>query len=263
MSLLLRDQLIIGLAPDHLTVLRIGGRWRKKIRDRYEQALPPTDGNHWDEVIAALKILLEQPNWAACNLSIILSSHFVQYIVVPKGEGLTVKNQKDLAEHIFRDLFGELSREWDLRTSPSAMHATLACGVPISLLSALHDACEVRGFLRSVRPGLMPIFNGLRTKIKNGSGTLVLVEPGRIVWAVIKQGQWESVMSRAGEGSRLFDFLEEDDLLQGRRSGGPLWLCDFTGGFRLPVDSRWQLALLKPRHANFGGVPSLADWGYP
>jgi hypothetical protein len=263
-SLLLRDRLIVGLAPECLTALRIGGIWHPKILERYELALPTADPNHWDEVIAALEILLEQPKWAACNLTVILSSHFVQYLVVPKGEGLSAQKQNDLARLIFRNVFGELSHDWELRSSPSAKQATLASGVPMPLLAALHAACEGRGFLRSVQPGLMPIFNRLRTQIRHESGILALVESGRISLAMISNGQWASIISRAGEGSALRQFLEEDSLRQGHRPGGLLWLCDLTGEVLFSVvDSPWQVQPLKPLHLRPDSIPGLADWGVP
>jgi hypothetical protein len=262
-SLLFRDRLIIGLAPARLTALRISGRWRPKIHARYEQALRSGEQSHWDEVIAALEILLEQPDWGACQVSVVLSSHFVQYLVIPRGEGLSAQSQNDLAQLIFRNTFGELSHEWDLRTSPSAHQSTLASGVPMQFLMALHDACEGRAILRSIQPGLMPIYNALRPQIVDGSGTLAVVEPGRISLAVISNGQWESIVSRAGEGAALFPFLAEDRFLQGRHPGGLLWLCDLTGEVQIPANSPWQIQPLTPLHANPGKLPSFADWGRP
>lgn len=263
MSLLLRDRLIIGLAPTRLTALRITGRWRPKIHARYEQALLAGEQSHWDEVIAALEILLEQPDWGACQVNVVLSSHFVQYLVIPRGEGLSAESQNDLAQLIFRNIFGELSHEWELRTSPSAHQSTLASGVPMQFLTALHEACEGRAILRSIQPGLMPIYNALRPQIVNGSGTLAVVESGRISLALINSGQWESIVSRAGEASALFQFLAEARFLQGRHPGGPLWLCDLTGTVKIPADSPWQILPLKPVHADPDKLPSFADWGRP
>ena len=263
MSLLLRDRLIIGLAPECLTAMRIGGLWHPKILERYEQALPTADPKHWDEAIAALELLLEQPKWAACNLTIILSSHFVQYLVVPKGESFSAQKQNDLAQLIFRNVFGELSHEWELRTSPSTSQTTLCSGVPMPLLGALHAACEGRGFLSSIQPGLMPIFNSLRAQIKSENGILALVEPGRISLAAIHAGQWVSIVSRAGEVNVLPAFLEESQRLQEHRPGGLLWLCDLTGKVMFPADSPWQLQSLRPVHASPDSIPTLADWGCP
>ena len=261
MSLLFRDRLIVGLAPERLTALRFTGRWRQKIHAQHDQGLLSGKQNYWDEVIAALEILLEQPGWGASQVNVVLSSHFVHYLVIPKGEGLSVQRQNDLAQLIFRNIFGELSHEWELRTSPSARQSTLASGVPMQLLTALHDACEGRAYLRSIQPGLMPIYNALRPQIINGSGTLALVEPGRISLAVINNGQWESIVSRAGEGAALFQFLAEERFLQGRHPGGLLWLCDLTGAVQIPADSPWLMQPMMPVHANPGHVPSFADWG--
>jgi hypothetical protein len=192
-----------------------------------------------------------------------LSSHFVQYLVIPKGEGLSAQKQNDLAQLIFRNVFGELSHEWELRTSPSADQATLASGVPMPLLVALRDACEGRGFLRSIQPGLMPIFNRLRSQIGHESGILALVEPDRISLAIINRGQWQSIISRAGEGGALLPYLEEEQLVHGQRPGGLLWLCDLTGKVQFPIDSPWQVQPLNPVHASPDSIPSLADWGCP
>lgn len=262
MSLLLRDRLFVGLAPEQLSALRIGGSLRPKIQERHTQTLPSTTDSQWDAVIAALEILLEQPKWAGCNVTVVLSNHFVQYVVLPKSEGLSANEQTDLAQLIFRNTFGELSDEWELRISRSGTQSTLASGVPRTLLSALHAACEGRGILFSIQPGLMPIFNALQRQSECNDGALVVVERGRISSAVISNGQWATILGRSGQGNALFPFLEEECFLQGRQSGGVLWLSDLTGEVHFPPDSPWKTLPLKPSHANPDGVPSLADWGY-
>lgn len=263
MSLLLRDRVFIALAPERLAALRVAGRFRPRIEERHELPVPAANGAQWDTLMTALEDLLEQPGWAACDLTLILSSHYVFCAVIPGSHGLAAVEQSELAHLVFRNIYGELSDEWVFRVSPSRGMPTLASAVPRSTLKALHDACDGRGRLRSIQPGLMAVFNGVRPLIEKNTGTLALVEPGRTSLAVFENGLWQSVASRAGRSGGLAQLLDEESELHGRRPGGTLWLCDLTGEVRLPSASPWQLHRLKPRHGAGSASASLAEWGVP
>lgn len=263
MSLLSRDRLVIGLAPERLSALRVDGRLRPRIGDRYASALQAANGGQWDASIAALEILLDEPSWAARDLTLVLSSHYVHYALIPQGKGLAAAERDDLARLIFRNIFGELSSEWEIRVSPSGGPQTVASAVPQAFLKALHDICDGRGRLRSIQPGLMAVFNRARPEIGSHSGTLALVEPGRVTLAAIENGQWQSVVSRAGRSGTLVQLLEDESELYGRSPGGALWLCDLAGEVQLPSGLPWQLQRLKPAPAGVAdnGATSLAEWG--
>lgn len=261
MSLLSRDRIFIGLAPERLTALRVAGRFRPRIEERHDLPLRAANGAQWDTLITALEDLLDQPAWAARDLTAILSSHYVHYAVIPGSRDLDAAAQNDLAHLIFRNTFGELSSEWTLRVSPSNGMPTLASGVPQTLLKTLHDACDGRGRLRSIQPALMAVFNDMRSRIEASTGTLALIEPGRISLGAFENGQWQSIVSRAGNSSHLPRLLEEESELHGRRPGGMLWLCDLTGEALPPPDSLWRIERIRPRSASGNSVTSLAEWG--
>ncbi len=260
MSLLSRERLAIGLAPERLSALRVTGNLRPRIEQRYDVALQTPNGAQWETPLTALEVLLDQAEWSGHDLSVILSNHYVHYARIPESQGLATAERNDLARLIFRKLFGELSHDWELRVSPAGDLPTLASGVPQSFLKALHNACDGRGRLRSIQPALMTVFNNVRSVLGQNKGTLALVEAGRISLAAIENGQWQAIVSRAGSSNTLAPLLQDEDELHGRNPGGMLWLCDLTGEARFPADSSWRLERLQPAHGAANSVASLAEW---
>jgi hypothetical protein len=256
-----RDRLVIGLAPDRLTALRLGGRLRPRVHERHVATLQAANGAQWDTLMAALESLLDQPAWAARDLTVVLSSHYVHYAAIPGGKGLAAVELNELARLVFRKIYGELSSDWEVRVSPAGGHSTLASAVPHAFLKALRDICDGRGRLRSLQPALMAVFNRARGLIEQKTATLALVETGRISLASIDDGQWQSVVSRAARSSALSTLLNDQCELNGRPPGGALWLCDLTREVQLPVDSPWRVQRLRPHPAAANSGQNLADWG--
>ena len=261
MSLLSRDHLVIGLAPDKLSALRLGSWLRLRVRERHSVALQAANGAQWDTLMAALETLLDQPAWTARDLTFVLSSHYVHYAVIPGGKGLAAAELNELARLVFRNVYGDLSNDWEIRVSPSGEQSTLASAVPHVFLKALHDIGDGRGHLRSIQPALMAVFNRARGLIEQKSAMLALVENGRISLASIGNGQWQSVVSRAARSSALTQLLTDARELHGGAPGGALWLCDLTGEVHLPADSPWRVQRLQPHPAAASNSQSLADWG--
>ncbi|MDD5250690.1 MAG: hypothetical protein PHY45_17060 [Rhodocyclaceae bacterium] len=263
MSLSWRERVVVGLAPDQLSALALGGFWRPRLIDRHARLLAEQDAAHWDKGIAALEALLAEPAWRGRDITVVLSGHYVRHAVIPGGRGLADAARRSLADVVFREVFGDLARDWELRVSPTTGGMpTLACGVPRPLLAALQAACEGRGRLRSIQPSLMPVFNRARQQIAKSVGCLALVEPGRITVAALENGRWKYVDSRAGGGNLLPQLLLEEGELHARQPGGILWLCDLTGAARLPGGTFWSHKRIDPpRLAGFDGISSLAIWG--
>lgn len=257
MSLLSRERLIVSLEPDRMSALRLSGGWTPRLLDQRSSLVSGTGMPSWTAGLEALELLLDDPAWRGREITAVLSSHYVRYAVLPKGKNLGAAEQTDLARLIFRNIFGDLARDWELRVSPAGDHPTLACGLPKALLAALHAACEGRAPLHSVQPGLMSVFNRVRASIEYHSGTLALVETGRITLASLENGQWQSVVSRAWEASALPALLAETQALSGRDAGGWLWLCDLTGQAVAPSGPAWQLERLV---TGASGNAGLAGW---
>lgn len=270
MSLLWHELVIVGLAPDRLSALLVqsflrplGSLARPRLLDRQVVPLQGQNAAEWDKGMAALENLLVEPAWHGRDIAVVLSGHYVRHAIFPAGRSLTHAERQKLAEAVFRDTFGDLARDWELRVSPpgSGMQ-TLACGVPRSLLTTLRTICEGRGRLVSIQPCLMPVFNQARREISKQLGCLALVEAGRITLAFAENGQWKYVDSRAGDGNMLPQLLLEEAALSGRQPGGILWLCDLADTARLPADTFWSCKpVAPPRLPGFEGISSLAIWG--
>ncbi|MGE5469610.1 MAG: hypothetical protein ACM3X0_02300 [Bacteroidota bacterium] len=258
MSLLSPERLVASLSPQRLGVLRLAPRWRPGELAQHAEDLPETGPAPWTGGLEALEMLLDQPAWGGRDLTVLLSSHYVRYAVLPKVNHLGAAERTDLARLIFRNTFGDLARDWELRVSPGGDRPTLASGVPQALLTDLRAACAGRATLRSIQPGLMAIFNRARSQIDQPGGMLALVENRRITLATIEQAQWQSITSRAAEAGELPDLLAEARQLAGRESGGRLWLCDLTGQATLPPVPPWQVERLP---GGLAGIVGLVAWG--
>jgi hypothetical protein len=258
-----RERVLVGLAPERLSALVVGGLWRMRLIDRHAVPLPIQEAVHWESGVAALEKLLQEPAWQGRDITVILSGHYVRHAVIPPGSGMSDAERRNLAEVVFREVFGDLARDWELRVSPTkdAM-PTIASGVPRPLLTALRNACQGRGRLLSIQPSLMPVFNRVRTQVARAVGCLALVEPGRVTLAALENGQWKFVDSRAGTGNLLPQLLLEEGELRARQPGGILWLCDLSGDARLPAGSFWSHKRIEPpRLSGFDGISNLAIWG--
>jgi len=268
----LHDQLILGVEPDRLSALRLGRGWRTRVLGHRvvrvaATGAPGTDG---EEVMTAMRSLLAEADWGGHDISVILSSHYVHYAVVPEARGLSAIDKNALVQLLFRETFGDMSNDWELRISPSPNGmATLSSGISRNVLAAVHRACIGQGQLRSIRPSLMSVFNTSRSRIANADGCLALVESGRITLSSFEKGAWKSVTSRAAEGQTLPQLLQDEDELFERNLNGRLWLCDLTGAAALPSASSWRCERLQPsrglsrgRLSNApNGELNLAGWG--
>lgn len=258
-----RERIIIGLAPERLSALWLGGLMRNRLRDRHAVLLQHKDPASWEQGINALETLLAEPSWRGRDIVVILSAHYVRHVVLPPGRGMSDSERQTLAAVVFHDTFGDLARDWELRVSPAASGMpTLACGMPRPLLAALRTVCAARGRLYSIQPGLMPVFRRARHEIGKSAGCLALVEPGRITLAFVENGMWKYIDSRAGDGSILPQFLLEESEIHGRQPGGILWLCDMTEAARLPAGDFWShKPIAPPRLTGIDAGMSLAAWG--
>ena len=127
MSRLFRDRLLIGLAPAEMTV------------GKDSVACDPAFGaESWQGAISALKALdFKQP----CNVTVVLSNHFVRYAIVPWSSSLSTAAEEDAyIRHHFAKIHGERAKAWSLRASESAADAPrLASAVDQALIDSIKD----------------------------------------------------------------------------------------------------------------------------
>ena len=167
--------------------------------------------------MAALRELLAQPNVGNAETTVILSNHFVRYLVLPwSAELLTSAEELEFARARFVQVYGEMARNWIIRIDKAPPGAgRLAAATDLALVEALTRILGAAGLrLASCQPALMAQFNGSRNRI-GVDAWLVSAEQGRLLIARTHRGQWHSVRARAIRGTpvALCELLEQEQVL--------------------------------------------------
>ena len=196
-------RILIGLAPDSLALLRVSGGVRPRVIEKRTIACDPAFGAQpWQGAAAALGKLAEETRDGNAEVSVVLSNHFARFILVPWSEGLgNAEEQTAFVRYCFAKVYGERSKDWDLRLSPTpAGSARIASAVDSSLVQAVRAAfpAAARAKLVSLQPYLMSAFNRWRKDVKGERAWFLLVEPQRACLARIEGGRWSAVRNTRG-----------------------------------------------------------------
>lgn len=219
-----RDRLRVGLCPDRLIL----ADWRRGLRPAPgRKEIVPLEGGAeavgWQRAVEALGQALASAAARPCDVTVVLSNHFVRYALLPWNAALkTGAEWLALARHQFESVHGQ-SAGWDLKVAPTgARGARIACAVETGLLEALEQkvgAAGVKGVaLVSVQPYLMAAFNRIRSRIGRESCWLLVVEPGCMTMGLLESGSWRALRCRridAGWRVALPELLERESALLG------------------------------------------------
>lgn len=247
MSPLWRDQVRIVLCPNRVILVRLRRGWRREIIDKQVVQCEPTDdaNANWKSAMATFAAAVKEPRWQNADAVLILSNHFVRYLLVPWSDRvLSEEEQLALVRHHAAEIYGDTSATWEYRISTGGMDAPwVASGVERALLSesrVIISAAKLR--LRSVQPYLMSAFNGWRHEFGRDTQWFVLMEEGSLCAMLLHRGQWHSVrLRRVGE-----DWLEQAELMLKRES----LLNDLPGDIR-------KIRMHAPE--KMSGVPAALD----
>jgi len=211
-SLLWRDQVRIGVAPNRLIVAGYQrGVNPRLVRRDIVEVEPGNSGPGWQAAIEALPAALAPSRAAKPEVSVILSNCFVRYALVPWNPTLRTEAEwLALARHRLTTVHGTAAERWELRVTETVrMGSLIACGVEAELLDAVQaKVTEGRAKLSSVQPYLIAAFNRIRTKIGQESCWLVIEEPGCLVIALIRGGHWLSIRCRYVDANWRASFAE-------------------------------------------------------
>ena len=201
MSRLFPDRLLISLAPEALSLLRVSGAARPRVSDKRTVACDPTLGTEpWEGATAGLAKVAEELAKASARVTVVLSNHFLRYVLVPWNEGLRkAEEETAFARYCFAKIHGERSREWDLRLSPGRSGSSrIASAVDAPLVRAVRAAFPSKAKLVSIQPYLMSAFNRWRRQLGGAGAWFLLVEPQRSCLARLENGEWTAVRNSRG-----------------------------------------------------------------
>jgi hypothetical protein len=194
----LRDELGVALFPDRLIIARVGGGWSRRIKHKEIISLAPAapDAPKWQPALAALAGKVQAGALAGADVTLVLSSHFVHYVLVPWSELLSSdEEQLAFARSRFVRVHGNAANGWSLRLSQAEpRQPRLACGTEEALIDALNELMSPIGnrYL-SLQPHLMASFNRWRDRLSARAGWFVVAEPGLLCLALLQDEQWQSV----------------------------------------------------------------------
>lgn len=215
MSLLWRDRHIAVLAPNRVTLVRRRRGWS----GRFDLKLDAPWQGEPAAAADALASLLQHPDIGRGELLLLLSNHFVRYLLIPwRSEMSTPEEFATYAGICCNQTYGEdASRH--LHVAPDqAGRPRLAAVMDGALLSALTKAASTsRLRLVSIQPYLTAAFNRLRTSLPRDNFFFVLAEPARHCVLSASHGHWHSVRAGAGAGEDrpelLSDLIERESRL--------------------------------------------------
>ena len=213
MSLLSRDRVVIGLAPESLALLLLEHGKRSRVSGSRIVCYAPAFGvESWQSAVEALRGIAAELEDVRADVTVVLSNHFVRYAMVPPGDGLK-EGEEELAyaRYCFGKIHGARSKSWEVRMTGGAAGAErLASAIDGTLLEAVH-ACFPSGGkpkLVSVQPYLMSAFNHWRTTVGAESAWFLLVEPQRFCLALLQEGRWAAVRNNKAEADAPAQWAE-------------------------------------------------------
>lgn len=170
----------------------------------------------------------------APTLDIVLSEHFARWQLLPWQAEVEAPAEKEAwARHSFRELYGEISRHWQVRcaTQPPGA-ATPACAIDEGLLAALRGLATHHGCrLESLRPLLVAAAERWQRKIPRGIAWFAVFESGRLTLGLLHDRRWralhaEPVAAPGERGERLAGLVTRAAIATGIDPGaGRLLLC--------------------------------------
>lgn len=196
MSLLRRKELSITLSPQQITLTLRRNGWRGVNTQQLALPCVPTGPAPWTAPLAVLENLFKQEQWSSGNVTVILSNHFVRYMLIPWSEMLLRSSeQQAYLQHLFSDTYGDTAARYQLRLSPSAPGMErIASAIENTLLEQLRATIADAGLrLESIQPWLMFNFNKHRHQASREGGWFVTVESGVIGIIGMANGAWQLV----------------------------------------------------------------------
>ncbi len=197
------SRLLVSLASTGVSWLRLGSAVKPRVLARRTIRLDSEFGAEpWQGAVEALR--LEADSWrvSPASVTIVLSNHFVRYLVVPQNKGVSgIEEEFALARYHFARVYGEPSRAWDVRLSGAGTTGPrIACAIDPGLLKALHGCFprEKVSRLQSVQPLLMSAFNFWRRQFPSSGTWFLLVEAERACLALVTGQTWTSVQNVRG-----------------------------------------------------------------
>jgi len=222
------SELCVVIYPEQLVLLNAASKLtpRGLKRHVHAQANIPCEAAvggdlPWSGALRTLATAL--PLFAQRNMkvTVILSNHFVHYVLAPWCDKLNSgKEEMAYARHCFGEVYGDAADAWELRlNSDKAGVPALACAVDKKLLDELRGLLGRAGVdIKSIQPHLMAAHNICHASLRGRNAWLALLEPDNLCLVMLQKGQWAWMRKmRIGTAwqEELLTILEREECLAG------------------------------------------------
>jgi hypothetical protein len=220
------DKYYAALCPDRMVAVRRKRGLRVAAEARAaETFIPVPGGPAWAAAVEALKRFLAMPELGPGGcLGVVLSNHFVRYLLVPWSERIvSVDELHSYAAAAFEEVYGEISREWEVRVSPERSGSPrLAAAVDRALLDGIRQAVGASPLgLDSVQPYLMSAYNRAARSRHDNEFIFTVLEPDRVCILAAEGGRWRHVSATTApdDPAALAALLEREICLADLKDG--------------------------------------------
>ncbi len=194
---LIPSEFCAALAPGRIELTRRAYGLRHRVEAWRRADLSPAggEGDCWRFVVDALASILEAEVPARSRLKVVLSSHWIRFLVLPGNPHIDTPDEfAGYARQCFERVHGDAAKDWEIRADPArAGHGRMACAIDRELLLGIAAVTREAGCrLIGVQPYLMHAFNPLASPLGRQRFLFVLAEPGRVTLAAADKGGWTS-----------------------------------------------------------------------
>ena len=235
LSFLSRGRLRVDLRPGSVTLARKQSFFGSRLQPLQSVAVDQDEAAEpsalWRAGVDALGGMLSRARPSGARVEVVISSHFVRYVLVPWSESL-VRDADRLAfaRLACREVYGALVDGWEVcLDDPPAGQAAFASAIDRELLAAIQNAvAHVGANLEAVIPALADCINRHRRVLRKRDFCLANVEAGRLTFAFRGNAGWRAVRTRRADGplpELLPTLLKQEASASGVPEGGRLYLC--------------------------------------
>ena len=221
-----RDRIGVSLSPGRVGLLRFARGWQPQLAhsEVAQDEIESEDASGSSAIRLLAPLLAGESVSQRADVSVVLSNHFVRYVVLPWNDVVSDEDWQALAQHQFRIVYGDVALEWVTTVAwQGPERPVLACASPKVLLDMVHATVRAAGMrLTSVSPYFVAAFNFCRRRLPDDAFWFGVVEPGRFSFGGVEQGTWVSMASRRLRGeetARLTETLEQE-VLGGESAAG-------------------------------------------
>jgi hypothetical protein len=210
------ENLLVALFPARVIAAKREGGWRVRMIDKRivetaeSSRVPPKSsppGSNqpgqnpaWMAAVAALEKALTGFAAPGIAATVIVSSRFVRYTIVPwRDNVIGVSEQAEFARHCFKGIYGEAAAGWEIRMSGGGFRRNaLACAVDAQMLRAVEKVLVGYGIrVVSIQPNFMAACNRFRRKLSAyENGCIAVLEPGRVALGIFDEAGWRTLSAR-------------------------------------------------------------------